>query len=91
MAETLYNATPNITAPGFNAMAITPNDGSDMTYTCRALYIGGSGDISVVMDNGGRGGNTVTFVGLTAGTILPIQAARVRATGTTATNIVALW
>lgn len=91
MSETTFNNTPTITAPGFNAVAVSPNDTTDLTFTSRALYIGGAGDVSVIMDNGGRGGNTVTFASVPAGTILPITAARVRVTGTTATNIVALW
>lgn len=68
--------------------AVTPNDSTDLTLgTCRALYVGGAGDVSIV----DLGGETVVFVGALAGSVLPIQTARVNATGTTATNIVALY
>jgi len=49
------------------------------------LYVGTSGNIKVVT----AGGDEVTFVGVSG--FFPVQVVRVFATGTTATNIVALW
>ena len=71
-----------------DAVAVTPNDSTDLDPgPCRALYIGGSGDVSIdIAEN-----TAVVFVGLSAGQILPVQAVRVRSTSTTATNIVALY
>ena len=37
------------------------------------------------------GGDEVTFTAVPVGTFVPVQVLRVFATGTTATNIVALW
>ena len=51
------------------------------------LYIGGTGNVSVVT----LGGDTITFVGVPAGTTLPIQVVKLRATGTTATQVNAMW
>jgi hypothetical protein len=51
------------------------------------LYVGGTGNVSVVT----IGGDIITFNGVPAGTTLPIQVLRLRATGTTATLINALW
>ena len=69
-------------------LAVTPSDSTDLTYsTCRAIYVGGDGDISLVDGNGA----TIVFSGVTAGSILPVQTARVNATGTTATSIIALY
>lgn len=51
------------------------------------LYVGGTGNVSVVT----IGGDTITFNGVPAGTTLPIQALKLRSTGTTATLINALW
>lgn len=51
------------------------------------LYVGGTGSVSVVT----IGGDIVTFAGVPAGTTLPIQALKLRATGTTATLINAMW
>ena len=68
--------------------AITPADGADFDAlgVCRAIYVGGTGDVSI--DD--IGGETVVFVGVLGGSILPVQTARVN-TATTATNLVALY
>lgn len=55
--------------------------------TCRAFWIGGDGDLAVTMDDG----SSLTFSAIPAGTILPIQAAVVKKTGTTATDVLALF
>ena len=68
------------------AFPITASDSQDLPETVRAIYIGGSGTVVLVT----RDGTTATFVGLAAGTVLPVSAARVRATGTTATSLVGL-
>jgi hypothetical protein len=51
------------------------------------LYVGGTGNVSVIT----IGGDQITFAGVPAGTTLPIQVLKLRATGTTATLINALW
>jgi len=66
---------------------VTPNDSADLSETARGIYVGGEGDVSVVT----AGGSSVTFSAIAAGTVLPVIVARVMATGTTATDIVALW
>lgn len=68
------------------AAAVTTSDSATFAPTY-GLYVGGAGNVKVDMYDGG----TVTFNSVTAGTILPIKATRVYATGTTATNIVALY
>ena len=73
--------------PAYNAVEVTPNDGVDLTSTTRALYVGVGGDVKVDM----HGTGTVTFVGVSAGSLLPVRVDRVYSTGTTATSIVALW
>lgn len=72
--------------PGRDVAAIVPNDSSDLAEVTRAIYVGGAGDIKVTANGGG----TATFVGVAAGTILPVRVVRVFATGTTATNLVGL-
>ena len=67
---------------------ITPNDGVDLPLSvCRALYVGSGGNISIV----DLSGTTVVFTGLADGSILPVQTARVNATSTTATALIALY
>ena len=66
--------------------ALTPNDAADHEET-RALYVGAAGDLVATNDDGGD----VTFKAVPAGTVLPIRTRRVKATGTTAGAIVALY
>jgi hypothetical protein len=55
---------------------------------CRALWIGGAGDVAVIAE-----GDTaaVTISGVAAGTVVPIKCKTVMSTNTTATLIVALY
>lgn len=76
MAGTIYGS-------GF---PITPNDNADIPQPCTGLYVGGAGVLVVVTLNNVE----VTFGGVPAGAILPIQVRRVKVTGTTATLIVGL-
>lgn len=87
MTEDLYGDYGNsLEAPAKDAVAVTPHDTNDLTYLPRALYVGVSGDVKVDM----IGSGTVTFVGVPVG-ILPVRVTRVYSTGTTATDIVAIW
>ena len=72
--------------PGFNAAAITPSDTVNLGSPTRSIYVGVTGNLTVLM----YGGQVVTFNNVPVG-IFPIQVLRVNATGTTATNLVALW
>lgn len=70
------------------AAAVTPSNTVDLVFFSRALYVGVTGDVSVIMAGDGA---TVVFPAVPAGTVLPIRVSRVRATGTTASSIVAVW
>lgn len=73
--------------PNDTFRAVTPSDTANIkSGPARALYIGGAGNVVAINEND----VAVTFVGVPAGTILPIVTKRVNATDTTATNIVAL-
>jgi hypothetical protein len=63
-----------------NSFSGYPNEGC-------FLYVGGAGNVSVVT----VGDDTINFIGVPAGTTLPIQVVRLRATGTTATQVNAMW
>jgi len=71
----------------YDGAAVTPSDSTDLALAARAIYVGGDG--SITLDT--LAGTTLTFVDCKAGIVLPIAARRVRATGTTATNLVALY
>ena len=76
------------------AKAITKSDTVDVLTTTKLdvrvpveVYVGGAGNVAVVTG----GGDTVTFTAVTAGSKLPVSVFRVLSTGTTATNMVAVW
>lgn len=76
--------------PATHAAVVTPADDAGLTIAARALFIGAGGDLKVTT----TGGETVAFVGLTSGMILPVAVSKVFATGqagTIASNIVALY
>lgn len=75
----------DISAADF-AVAITPSDSTVLSYP-RAIYVGVSGDVAVVMK--GKAG-AITFKSVPVG-ILPIRPIQVMATNTTATDMIALY
>jgi hypothetical protein len=78
---------PTSPNPASRASAVTPSDSVDFSYPARALYIGGAGNVVVILEDE----TAVTFSGVPAGFILPVVCRRVNATDTTATLIVALF
>lgn len=74
----------NATVPGHGAFAVTPSDSTVLPVT-RALYVGTTGNVAVMMADD----MTITFSTVPVG-ILPIQVQKVLSTGTTASNIIAL-
>ena len=85
MADTFSSHTPSMTSPPSRAMSVTPSDTTDLPFVSRAIFVGTPGDVRVrTLD-----GDEVTYTNLTGTKIL--RAARVFATGTTATNIIAEW
>ena len=68
------------TIPSISTAAGSGNNGC-------VLYVGGAGDVQVIT----VGGDNVTFVGVNAGTFLPVLVKQVVSTSTTATSILALW
>lgn len=72
--------------PAIDASLVTPSDTEDLSATARALYIGTTGNVRLTTVSG----RVVTFATVPVG-ILPVGAQRVWSTGTTASNIVALW
>jgi hypothetical protein len=90
MATGYTNYSAGVDSPAANWSAVTPAN-ADLPTNCRALWIGGAGDVVVQSEAGPSGpSNTATFAGVPAGTLLPVRALRVLP-ATTATNIVALW
>lgn len=76
------------TVSAHRAVTVNPSNSVIFQQPTRGLYIGGFGNLTVDMADGG---DPVLFVSAQAGTILPIQVTRVYSTGTTATNVLALY
>lgn len=83
-----FQYSDSVQAPARKAVAVTPHDTNPLTDVPKALYVGAAGNIACrLVDDGAD----VTFVGVTAGAILPIRVSHVRSTSTTASSIVALY
>lgn len=86
MAEDRYaNKRGMPDAPAWEAEDVTPSDSVNLDPPARYLYIGTTGDVSVVMKGGG---NTVVFSNHPVG-YFPQSVSRVNSTGTTASDIIA--
>ena len=86
MSDRFSSHGAGLESPASHAFAVTPSDASDLAETTRALYVGATGDIALVM----KSGAAVTLTNVLAGSVLAVRAARVMATGTTAQDIVGL-
>jgi hypothetical protein len=86
MADTFDGFRGGLGSPATDGLAVTTSDATVLTTT-RYIFVGGAGNLSVVMSSG----TTVTLTGVIAGSWLPLRVTKVKATGTTATNIAAFW
>ena len=79
------NRSPGLESPASGGAALSPDDNADLAQVTRALWVGTSGDVSVVL----KSGDAVTFKNATGW--MPMRVARLMATGTSATGIVGVW
>jgi hypothetical protein len=79
---------PSANGPGRAAVAITPNNSTDLAVETRGLYVGAAGDVAVILADDSA---AVTFTALAAGIVHPLAVKRVKVTGTTATGIVGVY
>lgn len=77
--------TPGADNPATGVEVVVPSDTVSLAKVSRSLYVGVSGNISVLM----RDGSTATFLSVAIG-YHPLRVQRVNATATTATNMVSL-
>jgi len=85
--DTFRNFSRSLVSPPEQGTAIVPSDSEGLDHVTRALWVGGGGDLRLGM----LGGGEVTLAGIVPGSLIPIRAVQVFATGTTATAIVGLW
>jgi hypothetical protein len=72
--------------PAKSLRAVTPHDTNELEYVSKALFIGTGGTLSLIAQED----TAAVSLTVVAGQIVPVRAKIVRATGTTATGIVAL-
>ncbi len=77
----------SVSSPARNCVPVVPNDASDLSVVTKAIYVGTGGNIVVRTIDAAA---DVTFANVPTGTVLPVRARAIRATGTTASQIVGL-
>jgi hypothetical protein len=76
----------SVLAPSRNTVAVTPHDVNALPSAAKRLYVGATGDVVLrAVDSVAD----VTYKAVPTGAYISVRAAYVRATGTTATNILA--
>jgi len=81
------HSVDNPIAPAEFCFSITPDDQAELPRATKAIYVGQGGDITL---RSMRGVTDVTFTNVASGSILDVRVRAIRATGTTATDLVGL-
>ena len=82
----IWIETSDLIHPWLGAFAITPSDSTNLSSVPREIYVWVGGNIAVTFTEGG----TVTLLNVPDWGRLPYRVSKVFATGTTATNLIAI-
>ena len=88
MTDAFSGAADAVHAPATRALAVVPSDSQPLADIPKALYVGSGGTITM---RGVRDTADTSWKNVPAGAVLPFRAQYVRATGTSAADIVALY
>lgn len=88
MADQFSNNADHVAAPAVRAVAVVPHDGNALSDVPKALFVGTGGNIT--MRGAGDGADHV-WKNVASGSLVPFRASHVRATGTSAADILALY
>lgn len=88
MTDYFQSTADSVSAPARRAFAVTPHDTTALPDIPKALFVGTGGAIAM---RGVDGTADQLWKNVPAGAILPFRARYVRATGTTAGDILALY
>jgi hypothetical protein len=88
MSDAFSSLADSVSAPATRAVVVVPHDVNALADVPKALFVGTGGTLVL---RGAGGGGDVAFKNLPSGSLLPVRAAFVRAAGTTAADIVALY
>jgi hypothetical protein len=91
MSDKFAKDVLDLEGPLTNAFTITPSDSTVFSQATRAVYVGGAGDLKVMLTDKTNANNVVTFASVPAGSLLPIRVQRVYSANTTATSVVGLY
>lgn len=85
--DSFDSALDSVIAPARNCFSIVPHDTVELTFLPKAIYVGSTGDIVArAVDSS----SDVTFRNVAAGSILDVRLIAIRATGTTASDLLGL-
>lgn len=85
MVDRFADFAGGLEAPAGHGFVIAPHDSNELAELTRALYVGGAGRVSVVLQSGAA----IDFESVPAGAVLPIRVRMVKTT-TTATALLGL-
>lgn len=85
MKDAFRNQAPGLESPAVRLASVTPNDEADLAFATRAIAVGIEGHVRLTTVAGDTGQILVV-----PGAPFPIRARRILATGTSASDIVAL-
>lgn len=86
MADLFDGFQTGLQSPATHLSPVTPDDGTDLPMSSRAINVAETGTVQVTT----VGGSTATIY-VSAGVAFPIRARRIWASGTTATGLVVLY
>ncbi|KQO51156.1 spike base protein, RCAP_Rcc01079 family [Sphingomonas sp. Leaf257] len=91
MADPFRTFADKVSDPATRAVAIVPNDGTDLADIPKAFYVGTGGTIAMIGAGAPAGATGVTWKNVPSGAIVPFRPRRILATGTTAADMLALY
>lgn len=83
-----FPGVDSLVAPATRTAAVTPHDSNPLTDIPKALFVGTGGNLTM---RGVNGSADQVWKNVPDGAILPFRARYVRATGTSAADILALY
>lgn len=86
MTDRYSGHAKSLSSPADHGFPISPSDSLDLTEPTRAIYVGTGGNLAVTLLSGAE----LTLANIPTGSIVPIRIRRIKATNTTATNLVGL-
>ena len=87
MADQFQAFSDSASAPAMRVAAVVPHDVNPLAEVPKALFVGTGGNVTL---RGAGGGADAVFKNVASGSYLLVRASHVRATGTSAADIVAL-